>query len=88
MQDLVYVIDILELVLNLILVWVVKIFGNFLGSLEQEEEEVNKEYVIFECVFQGFWDFWKFLENSGIELCLFLWLKFGDVYVVIGYKMK
>lgn len=88
MQDPVHVIDTLEPVLNPTSVWVAKTPGNSPGSPEQEEEEANKEHAISECAPQGLRDLWKFLENSGTELRLFLWSKLGDAYAAIGYKTK
>ncbi|KAJ3495924.1 hypothetical protein NLG97_g3042 [Lecanicillium saksenae] len=55
-------------------------------TTEQPEEEVTKP--ISECATQGMQDLWKFLENSSIELRLFLWSRLGDAYEAISYTTK
>lgn len=43
---------------------------------------------ISECATQSMQDLWKFLENSSIELRLFLWSRLGDAYEAISYTTK
>ncbi|OAA72967.1 Tetratricopeptide-like helical [Akanthomyces lecanii RCEF 1005] len=83
------VIDILEPVLNPSSVHTAPEKG---PELAQDEEETEKSddatKPISECATQGMQDLWKFLENSSIELRLFLWSRLGDAYEAISYTTK
>ncbi|KAJ2968617.1 hypothetical protein NQ176_g9088 [Zarea fungicola] len=56
------------------------------GSTPQPVEETSKP--ISECATKGMQDLWNFLENSSIELRLFLWSRLGDAYEAISYTTK
>lgn len=89
MQDPVHVIDTLEPVLNPTSVCVSR--QTPVGSPASEasgDGDDKVDHAIAECAPQGLRDLWKFLENSGTELRLFLWSKLGDAYAAIGYKTK
>ncbi|XWW96159.1 hypothetical protein V2A60_004131 [Cordyceps javanica] len=87
MTDPLPVIDILEPVLNP---------SSVHTAPEKASEGVEKHQnttheatkPISECATQGMQDLWKFLENSSIELRLFLWSRLGDAYEAISYTTK
>ncbi|CAM1507556.1 Fc.00g071970.m01.CDS01 [Cosmosporella sp. VM-42] len=51
-------------------------------------KESQKKKPISNCASQGLRDLWKFLQNSGTEMRLFLWSRLGDAYDAIKYTTK
>ncbi|OAR03182.1 hypothetical protein LLEC1_05354, partial [Akanthomyces lecanii] len=89
MTDPLPVIDILEPVLNPSSVHTAPEKRPEPAEVEEEtEKEDEATKPISECATQGMRDLWKFLENSSIELRLFLWSRLGDAYEAISYTTK
>ncbi|EJP63750.1 transcriptional corepressor, putative [Beauveria bassiana ARSEF 2860] len=84
------VIDILEPVLNPSSVYTAPekaAKAREAGDQPDDSGEVTSK-PISECATQEMQDLWKFLENSSIELRLFLWSRLGDAYEAISYTTK